>query len=48
MRVNATGTPLRSPDSPPVPKSTQAPSFGTFYALSAVVIGILFVQIWRE
>ncbi|PKL70681.1 MAG: hypothetical protein CVV30_04850 [Methanomicrobiales archaeon HGW-Methanomicrobiales-1] len=47
-QVNATGIPLYSPDSPPVPKPTSAPGFGTFCTLSVLVIGILFIQIRRE
>lgn len=48
MGVNATGTPLRSPEDPSVPKPTPAPGFGTFCALSVLVTGVLFIRIRRQ
>jgi beta propeller repeat protein len=46
-QVNATGSPVPSPGTPPLPKPTPAPGFGTVCALSVFVIGILFIRIRR-
>ncbi|MFA4850695.1 MAG: hypothetical protein WC626_13300 [Methanoregula sp.] len=44
-QVNTTGSPVQSPSTSPVPKTTTAPGFGIACALSVLVAGLLFIRI---
>ena len=47
-QVNATGSPLPSPGTSPVSKTTMAPGFGTLCALSVMAAGLLFIRIKKQ